>query len=236
VRQVREISTGVEVLAQQFDGDRPAAWERWQAKRSIVATPLRIAARIVQPAPDALRQLAAGAAYSAWVVVNAAIPQPLEESHGELPGAWDNVVFGGSALGYVDAGHQALSAAPARTGPSVLTHYRALGSSAEAARHLLQAPWTHWRDAMLQDLAEPHPDLKGKLTEVHVTRYGHAMAVPKPGSAMAVHSGGLAQLAQTGITPKIAYSHSDLAGYSVFEEAYTAGTLVARRMNRRGQF
>ncbi len=229
VRQVLEARQGVEVLAQAFDGNKPAAWERWQAKRCIVATPLRIAARIVQPVSAALRELASSTAYSAWVVVNAAIREPLDEHHGELPGAWDNVVFGSSALGYVDAGHQSLSAAPARSGASVLTHYRALGSSRDAAQQVLQAPWTHWRDAMLQDLAAPHPDLAAKVSQVQVSRYGHAMAVPKPGIAQSVEAGTLAQLAQQGISPKVAYAHSDLAGYSVFEEAFTAGTLVARR-------
>ena len=68
----------------------------------------------------------------------------------------------------------------------------------------------------MRELRVPHPDLSGKITQARVARYGHAMAVPVPGT--------LAQLAR-GVPrdARVSYAHADWAGYSVFEEAFTAG-------------
>ena len=75
--------------------------------------------------------------------------------------------------------HQSLQPVP---GPTVLTYYRALGDVAGARADLLQRPWTHWRDQILLDLSVPHPDLPEKLLRMELTRYGHAMAMPVPGT------------------------------------------------------
>jgi hypothetical protein len=66
-----------------------------------------------------------------------------------------------------------------------------------------------------------HPDLPAQLLRVDLMRYGHAMAVPAPGQR---GSAALAALrAQRG---RLRYAHSDLAAYSVFEEAFTLGALA----------
>ena len=62
----------------------------------------------------------------------------------------------------------------------------------------------------------PHPDLAAKLTRIEVARYGHAMAVPVPGT-LAQRAAGVPR------TGRLAFAHSDWAGYSIFEEAFTAG-------------
>ena len=61
-------------------------------------------------------------------------------------------------------------------------------------------------------------------------RYGHAMAIPAPGVR-----GHAALRALAGPTaPRLHFAHSDLAGYSVFEEAFTfghaAGAAAARAL------
>ncbi len=198
---------------------RSGAVERWQAEVCILALPVHIAAHIVQGAPDALRQRAAQQRQSAWVVANLHVQQALDDHGGAAP-AWDNVRYDGTAqasLGYVNATHQSLHPVP---GATVLTWYQALGSASAERATLLQRPWMHWRDAALADLAQPHPDLRDKLTETAVTRHGHAMAVPTPGSLRA-----LAPLHASGWldTGRLRYAHSDWAGYSVFEEAFSLG-------------
>jgi hypothetical protein len=228
VRSVIEGRAGVSVVAQFAGGT-----EQWDAAQCVLALPLRVAARLLQSPTEAFKALASSTPYAAWVMVNAAIAEPLDERRIDVPAAWDSVVFGSSALGYVDAGHQSLTATPARSGPRVLTHYRALGVGKAAAQQLLDAPWTQWRDAMLSDLAEPHPDLAAKLLRCDVFRYGHAMSVPTPGRLRLATSGALAELARRGLSDRMAYAHSDLAGYSVFEEAYTAGVRVANRLVRK---
>lgn len=183
--------------------------ERWQAARCIVALPLFVAARALADPPEPLRRRAAALRYAPWIVANL----HLRSAPADRPGpalAWDNVVHGGSGLGYVVATHQRLDPRP---GPTVLSWYLAPGEAARA--QLLQQPWQHWRDAALAELAGAHPDLADKLTAVEIARYGHAMAIPVPGT--------LAAGGPPPRTPRLAFAHSDWAGYSIFEEAFTLG-------------
>ncbi|MDD2925442.1 FAD-dependent oxidoreductase [Rhodoferax sp.] len=217
--------------------------ERWQARRAIVALPVFVAARVVQNPPDWLRAAAARMVYAPWLVANLHITSPLQDRPGAPP-SWDNVVYGDSrsapGLGYVDASHQGLHSVP---GATVLTYYRALGDLAAdpgsaplapgvaGRRLLLSQPWAHWRDAILAELSGPHPDLAAKVRRIDLTRYGHAMAVPVPRVNGQIglwpgyikHSS-LSKTEQIKLTHgRLSFAHSDWAGYSVFEEAFTLG-------------
>ncbi len=219
--------------------------ERWQAERCVVALPIFVAARVVQNPPDFLRQAARQVVYAPWLVANIHIDRPLHDRPGPAP-SWDNVLYnadgGGAGLGYVDATHQTLQAV---AGPTVLTHYRALGDAAGAAtgaavgaagRKLLQErPWSAWRNQIVYELSKAHPDLPSKATRMDITRYGHAMAIPVPQTNGQIglwpSSSMRVSLSKTEQTParhrlsweRLGFAHSDWAGYSVFEEAFTAG-------------
>jgi monoamine oxidase len=193
--------------------------ERWQVEHCILALPLFIAARIVENPPPALREAAAQLRYAPWLVANLHIDSALHDRPGAAP-SWDNVIYGNNpGLGYVDATHQSLQAVP---GATVLTYYRAFGIGAAGRKTLYEQSWTHWRDGVLAELSVPHPDLPGKVTRVEVMRYGHAMSTPVPGLR-----GSAALRALQGPLPspwqRLHFAHSDLSGYSVFEEAFTHG-------------
>ena len=209
------------------------AVERWQARRAILALPVLVAARVVENPPQWLTQVAARTRYAPWLVANLHLSAALQDLAGAAP-SWDNVLYGSTSLGlgYVDAQHQSLQAVPAAT---VLTHYRALGdasTSPQAARQRLQQrPWAEWRDLILAELSLAHPDLLAKTTRIDITRYGHAMAVPIPDSSGKI---GLQRIWNKGDTlqkakypvlrhENLTFAHSDWAGYSVFEEAFTLG-------------
>ncbi len=113
--------------------------------------------------------------------------------------------------------HQSLAAVP---GATVLTHYRAFGIEAAARKQLYEQPWTHWRDTVLAELSVPHPDLLEKVTRIDMMRYGHAMSVPVPGIRSHAALRAL-QAPQQG--QRLHFAHSDLSGYSVFEEAFSQG-------------
>lgn len=207
---------GVEVDA--FNAATQAV-ERWQAEHCILALPLFIAARIVENPPPALREAAGQLRYAPWLVANLHIDAALHDAPGAAP-SWDNVIYGDNpGLGYVDATHQSLQAVP---GATVLTYYRAFGIAAAGRKALYEQPWTRWRDSVLADLSVPHPDLPGKVTRMEVMRYGHAMSTPVPG----VRSSSALRALQ-GPLPvpwrRLHFAHSDLSGYSVFEEAFTQG-------------
>ena len=82
------------------------------------------------------------------------------------------------------------------------------------------------RQLVLDDLAGTHPDLPAKVERIDLCRFGHAMSIPVPGLR-----GSAALAALNEQRGRVVFAHSDLAGYSVFEEAYTAGVLAARRLS-----
>jgi monoamine oxidase len=225
VLRIAETRHGVEVDALDHASQ---TLTRWQARRAIVALPVFIAARVVQSPPGFLAQAAAHTTYAPWLVANIHIDQPLHDRPGPAP-SWDNVLYGAPGLGYVDAMHQSLQPVP---GATVLTYYRALGDTPNGRRLLLDKPWAAWRDEILAELAAAHPDLAAKATRMDITRYGHAMAIPTPAlvTTLASQTGPqrsthLRQKLQK--TQRLAFAHSDWAGYSVFEEAFTLGHRAA---------
>lgn len=194
--------------------------ERWQAEHCVVALPIFVAARIVASPPEALRQRAASIRYAPWLVANLHIDAALHDRPGPAP-SWDNVIYGGAGLGYVDAQHQSLKPVP---GATVLTCYRALGDLREGRRYLLERPWAAWRDEILAELVQAHPDLPEKTTRIDITRYGHAMAIPAP-TPLTTPSGAPHSTALR--FGRLTFAHADWAGYSVFEEAFTLGHQAA---------
>ena len=238
VLRIADTRSGVQVDA--FD-HATQQLERWQAAQCIVALPVFIAARLVQNPPDFLGAAAAKLRYSPWLVANIHIREPLADRAGAPP-SWDNVIYGDATggLGYVDAGHQRLDPRP---GPTVLSYYRALGDQPDGRAQLLQRPWSHWRDDTLTALAGAHPDLPEKATRIDIARYGHAMAIPVPGTRRFMHEisstpasklrsvlsiserSSLQMGPQAG---RLRFAHSDWSGYSVFEEAFTRGNAAGQ--------
>ena len=193
--------------------------ERWTAPHAVLATPLFVSARLIESPPPALQAAVAQLSYAPWLVANLQLDLPLNDQPGAAP-SWDNVPYGSAGLGYVDAMHQSTRPHP---GATVLTAYRALGDAPQAQRQaLLDDPWSSWASRVLQDLAAAHADLAAKLKHIALTRYGHAMSIPRPGvrSSAALRALASAQ-------GRLHFSHSDLSGYSVFEEALYQGQRAA---------
>lgn len=241
-------------------GQAPPPRTRWLARQVVLAVPLHVAARIVQPAPAALLDAAAKVQHAPWLVANLLLREPLLDKAGAAP-AWDNVllppgldlqadvapdqahaasagtvtrpepgVAPGSALGYVDASHQGLRRPPAHA-PTVITAYWALGDGGPAERRarrqsLLGPDLRPWALAVLRDLARAHPDLPTKVQTLALTTHGHAMAMPVPGWRGLTALSALLDL--TG-DARLQFAHSDLAGSSVFEEAFTLGDGAGQR-------
>lgn len=200
---------GVQVLAWNEAASRA---EAWTAQTVVLAVPLFVAARVVQNPPTALAEAAAATAYAPWLVANLHLDGPLVDRAGAPP-SWDNVVYGSTGLGYVDAMHQSLRP---HAGPTVLTVYHALPRSEREA--LLSDDWRAWLQRVTAPLLPVHPDLPLRLRHAALARWGHAMAIPVPG--LSSQPARQALRAERG---RLRYAHADLAGYSVFEEAFIAG-------------
>ncbi|MCW7540854.1 FAD-dependent oxidoreductase [Aquabacterium sp. A7-Y] len=219
VLSVEEGRHGVEVLAWN-EAQQQA--EAWSAGRVVMATPLFVAARLLRRGEPALTEAARRQRHAPWLVANLQLDEPLVERPGSVPPAWDSVRQGGDprALGYVDAMHQSTRPHP---GPTVLSAYWALPQAQRAA--LLDEDWRVWAARVIADLAAVHPDLPYKVKRADLMRYGHAMSIPVPGLR-----GSAALRALGEARGRVRFAHADLSGYSVFEEAYTWGVQVARRL------
>ena len=210
--------------------------ERWTAAHVVMAVPLFVAARLLAAPPPALAAAVALMRQAPWLVANLHLADALDDRPGAPP-SWDNVVYDPGAenptLGYVDAMHQSTRAVP---GATVLTAYWALGgntpqqSMAQRAR-LLSEPWSVWAQAVVADLARVHPDLRAKLRQVDLMRYGHAMSVPVPGLRGSAALRALAEPHGTS-NRRVHFAHSDLSAYSVFEEALYHGVRAGRAVRR----
>lgn len=200
---------------------------RLLAREVVLACPVFVAARIYRPWRERPPAFIQAFHYAPWLVANLHVERPVAGAGGAPP-AWDNVLYDGTGLGYVDAMHQSLRS---HEGATVLTYYRPYAGPdpAGARRALLGASWSALRDEILRDLARPHPDLAREVRRLDVMRYGHAMVRPERGFVC----GGALAAAGAALTGPVHLAHADLSGFSLFEEAFEWGTRAAARVRAR---
>ena len=223
--RVDETASGVRVLCAQ---QTSAGWRTFniEADHAICAMPLHVAQYVLpQIRSYGFDPQAHLPAHAAWVVSSFLMDGFPPEAPG-VPLAWDNVVQGGRGLGYVVSTHQNITwAPPAKT---VFTAYQVYSdrSPADARRWLMQAtPHELYAEAAcdLELVYGRHLQLRAEALDITVR--GHAMATPTPGF---LGNAGLAALRE--VDQKVLFAHSDLSGFSVFEEASWWGVSAAKRL------
>ncbi|NTV93966.1 MAG: NAD(P)-binding protein [Thiobacillus sp.] len=208
------------------DGKRPATdlflpdenrVLRVHARAVVLAVPRFVARRIVRS--DRLGIDDRDFRYSPWLVANLTLDRLPAGPGAEL--AWDNVVYGSPMLGYVVATHQGLAMRPRRT---VITWYWPLDHlPPPAAREQALARGAEaWKSLIHAEVLRLHPELEGAIRRIDLRLWGHAMIRPHPGFIW-----GEARRQALRQHPPIFFAHSDMAGISIFEEAYTYGVKAA---------
>lgn len=217
ITSVSILDTGkVEVVAYDVSNKECIAY---QCEQVVLATPQYIN-RYLLPAElyDASKLHAFE--YSPWMVANITV-KGLSQYRGE-PLSWDNVLYHSKSLGYVNACHQHLN----RYEDSyVLTYYLPLTDlpSRQARHAMMEKPYERWTQEILDDLRLAHPDIESMVTNIDVRLWGHGMIKPRPGFI----SGKEKEQAAQPIAGKIFLAHTDLAGISIFEEAFAQGISAA---------
>jgi hypothetical protein len=193
------------------------------ARRVIWAAPVFQVPRVFRELSSELAAVIGEFQYAPWLVANLSLRGFPEERRG-APLAWDNVLYDSDSLGYVVATHQNLAAHQDQT---VFTWYHALsdGPPNRERQRLLETPWAAWAEKILRDLSRPHPDIREQVTRLDLVRWGHAMTRPRPGFVW-----GEARQRLLRAQDRVQFAHSDLSGYSVFEEANYRGVLAAERV------
>jgi hypothetical protein len=188
-----------------------------KARTAIIATPHFIAARLLKS--DHVSLSAEEFSYAPWAVANITLSELPFGKGASL--SWDNVAYNSPMLGYVVATHQIPQMNPMKT---VITYYWPLSHlpPAEARKEALERSYADWQSLILKELFHIHPDLEGKVEQLDVWVWGHAMVRPTRGFIW-----GKARKKALKQYPPIFTAHSDMSGISIFEEAYTHGVRAA---------
>ncbi|MCX6318653.1 MAG: FAD-dependent oxidoreductase [Bacteroidetes bacterium] len=193
------------------------------ARECILAVPQLVAARLLKQ-EERKALVKQHFHYAPWMVANITTKGPLKEREGAAV-SWDNVIFDGPSLGYVEATHQLLQQQATRKN---LTYYYPLtgGSPADERKKAQQRSADEWTNLIINDLERIHPSFRESIAEVNIMLWGHAMAQPLPGFI----TGSVRQEMARSLEGKIHFAHSDLAGVSIFEEAFYQGLNAAKRV------
>lgn len=214
VLSVKQTDSGFEVIASS--GERT---EQWNCKYLVMATPLHATARMI---PEKLNpyQNVQTESYP-WCVANITLETWFEQSKGQ-PLSWDNVIYGGKGLGYVNAMQQTL----AQDTPSkVVTYYIPLceGTAKEERMNLRNTSFEEWKEIIVNDLKFAHPAIPHHIQSIEIWQWGHGMILPAPKLRT--------QLKQCSeIKSEIVFAHTDLSGISIFEEGFHQGLQAASEL------
>jgi hypothetical protein len=217
--KVNSSATGVRI---EYIDTASKALKAIDAKQCIMAVPQFIAGRLLN---DTGRQqlIKQHFHYTPWVVANLSVGK-LEERTG-APLSWDNVIHGGQSLGYVNATQQILQQHQDRHN---ITWYLPLTGNDPATerKQAQQKTADEWTEMIMNDLLKIHPNIRSTTTSIKVMLWGHAMAQPKPGMIF----GTVRSETGASINSNIQFAHSDLAGISIFEEAFYQGLNAAKKI------
>lgn len=138
---------------------------------------------------------------------------------------WDNVGYQTTSLGYIYDQHQDLSMQEEK---KVITLYIPLDKSDASNERKLASQRTEddWKKLVLDELEIIHFGITPHIEEIEIWIWGHAMALPSPGL---IKGNTLKELGKP-IENKIFFAHTDLSGYSIFEEGFEWGRKAALDM------
>ena len=219
--QMKEHAQGAAVLAM----DQAGNVTQIKARQVIAAMPLHALQYVWSDLFDAYQSGERLLPQYPWLVANVWIDGILSERDGE-PMAWENIIYGSESLGFVNATHQRFG--QTRPLQTVLTCYHALAErTPEAGRLWLKtASVPEMLDLVLQDLFKAYGTrLWSRVAGVELCVRGHAMSAPSVG----FRSHRLLNDLQNK-QGAVLVAHSDLSGYSVFEEASYWGWQAAARV------
>jgi protoporphyrinogen oxidase len=160
--------------------------------------------------------------YSPWMVANISLSNKPVSS--EIPLSWDNVNFDGRSLGYVVATHQNLKSKQEK---SVLTLYWPLTDrdSRQARTKALGKSHQQWTSEIIKELDAMHPEIESLITNIDVCLWGHAMIKPNVGFIWGNERENMNKHFNN-----IYFAHSDMSGFSIFEEAHYRGVKASEKV------
>jgi monoamine oxidase len=193
------------------------------AKKCIVAIPQFAGMYLLPNSEERRKMVKKNFVYQPWMVAN--ITAAAMEQRNGAALSWDNVIYNGNGLGYVNAGQQLLQQGIKK---NVLTYYLPLTASTATEERMLadKRSFEDWVQLIKKDFEMPHPDFETKTERIDIWVWGHGMISP---GVNFIHGNVRKQLQQP-INNQIFFSHTDLAGISIFEEAFYQGINAAKEV------
>lgn len=219
---VTKVIPGVQAVEVHYLDIHTGILHAVEARQCILAVPQFVAARLLQD-KERIRYVQQHYSYAPWMVANIRVNALTERSG--MSSCWDNVLFESASLGYVDATHQQLKQVKTQRN---LTYYLPLTQMppAEERKKAMQKTHQQWAEEIISELEIVHPDIRQQTEEINIRLWGHAMRQPLPGFLQQD------QLAAS-INDQVHFAHTDLAGISIFEEAFYQGIAAARKIIQR---
>lgn len=161
--------------------------------------------------------------YAPWLLATITVAE-LIDNH-SYPLCWDNVIHDAQGLGYIYDQHQSLQQVQPK---KVITYYHSFSSAdiPKTRRALYKKDEEYWKQQVIADLQKAHPDIEQYIETIDIHLLGHGMISPVPGFLF----GSEKEQARQPIANKIYFAHSDLAGISIFEEAFHQGINAVNKM------
>ncbi|MFH1723035.1 MAG: FAD-dependent oxidoreductase [Elusimicrobiota bacterium] len=191
-----------------------------KAKRVVLAVPYFAASALLDPLPDGQRYALKAQQYASYVVANLCFDRRVSlESYASSTGG--KVAF----EDFIPADWVAGTPRPGGAGgPQVITVFAPLRESLAGRWRLLSAAPEEFAAPFVQAFEKLVPGASRHLREAHMTRWGHAILVNRPG----MFTRWLPSI-QKRIGP-VLLAHSDGQGLPAFESAVYEGLAAARHV------
>lgn len=194
--------------------------KEYTANKVILATPQFVNRHLLPNRKIAIEQFH----YAPWLAATLTLSQPLN-LQGGFPLCWDNVIFKGKGLGYINTLHQSLRQTHNK---AIITYYYTFdGQDANVIRQqIYEKPKSYWEAFIIEDLQTAHYEIASLVENIDLTIWGHGMISPMPNFIFSDEK----KRAKQNINNLIYFAHTDLSGMSLFEEAFHQGIEVANEV------
>jgi phytoene dehydrogenase-like protein len=197
--------------------DREGKAHLIEAKTAIMACPKFVARHIVKGLPKDQDAAIAGLSYGSYVVANALCSAPIVEA------SYDTWTDAAPFTDFIVADWVTRSgvARRAKTNHQVLSVYWPVAYDHEAP--LKDGAYGSFRQGTIDGLAKLLPGAKGKIVDVRLARWGHALCHAKPGWYV-----DRSEIVKRPVG-RVLFAHSDNQGLPAFESALIEGLEAAKQ-------
>ena len=216
-RQVIRVSQSGQHYEVIFKNIQTQEYFKVKAEKVIFALPRFTAPSLITDYPQLKT-----AQYFPWLVSQILVERSILEKRSSL--CWDNVKYGEKGLGYINNHHQTVTQSQQQV---LLTLYYSFfeGQASEARSAISKWSAQQTQEFILNELKKIHPEIEESIESIDYKFLGHGMIAP---TVNFIWKNRLLDFKEQ--WKGIHFSHSDMSGISVFEEAFHQGHKAALKV------